>query len=385
MTRAPERVFLAVRAIATAVLVVSLLEGTFLGSSSSTSLGTLDKVILHLSMIASIWWPRIGALSCLAIAPIDIAIHRYAGISMAAPLAVFATIIAGRVGYAALAGGTALATSVFVWVAPPHYPDLIWPISLFVLVAAGLGAAVSYMLRTQQRTEARSRAVLQLHHESTRAMHQRLARQLHDSIGHAFAVSSSIAAHHARRADAAEAEAFERIRSTCAEGAGHLAEAVALLREEANNQPTLQGKPSLIAATMADTLNECGHQVDTRVDPSINRVDQETSEFIARFLTEATTNVLKHGTGRGTVTFAASATPTSYVVTVTNPVRANAATRPGRGLVLLRLDAVTIDAEITWRRTGNSWTTTLAGTLEDVSEFIGPAPNTDEAPAREGR
>lgn len=153
----------------------------------------------------------------------------------------------------------------------------------------------------------------------------------------------------------------------------HLAEAVTLLRDGEQLAPTIPAKPAAVVALMTQTLDECGFTVTTAVDDWIDALPQEQSALLGRFLTEATTNVLKHGQVGAKVSIECRLTPASYLARVANPSRSRqrSSTSPtGTGLRTLKADALSKDADVTWDAAGKLFTTTLAGSLDDLSDAL---------------
>lgn len=126
------------------------------------------------------------------------------------------------------------------------------------------------------------------------AEHTRLARELHDGIGHALTIVSVQAAAGRRvgaRDPAAAAEAFSTIEDTARTALAELDELLAVLREDRPGQVA----PVDLAGVVA-THRRAGLEVTADVDlpPGLPPLLQRT---VQRITAEALTNAHRHGTG----------------------------------------------------------------------------------------
>ncbi|MVA75128.1 two-component sensor histidine kinase [Auraticoccus sp. F435] len=164
------------------------------------------------------------------------------------------------------------------------------------------------------------------------AEHTRLARELHDGIGHALTIVSVQAAAGRRvggQDPAAAAAAFATIEDTARDALAELDELLAVLRED---------RPGAVApvdlAGVVETHRRAGLVVDARLDlpaglpPLLQRTVQ-------RITAEALTNAHRHGTGP--VRLVVSAGAGVLTVEVSNPRGGRTSRRGGgRGLAGVR-------------------------------------------------
>lgn len=169
--------------------------------------------------------------------------------------------------------------------------------------AIALGAATR-SARERQRQAARIAELVaaeQAHLAEQRMAEQRIriARELHDTVGHRLTVVSlhaSVASEalgaegEPESRDAREArearEALERVREANSEALRELRAAVRLLRRDD------RGSDPLGIAQLARTARAAGLHVD--VDVAVGELHPAVAETASRILTEAVTNVLRH-------------------------------------------------------------------------------------------
>ena len=209
---------------------------------------------------------------------------------------------------------------------------------LLVLGAAasgGLAAAARWLLRPG----ARSRIADLERDNRVLSDHAALARELHDSVGHALAVVAvqTAAAERvlATGGDRGVVERALRAAGTSARAAqADLDGALGLLRTAGMTGTA----PAAPAPTLADLgglvepLRGDGRPVRTTVDGDLAAVPPAASRVAYRVLQEALTNAVRHGTGRIEVTI--SAAGDAVGVAVTNDLDAAgtpAPSRPGGG------------------------------------------------------
>ncbi|GAA4525853.1 sensor histidine kinase [Amycolatopsis samaneae] len=168
------------------------------------------------------------------------------------------------------------------------------------------------------------------------AERNRLARELHDSVGHALSVVTvqAGAARRTLRTDPAFTEralgAIEESARTALDDLDHV---LGLLREEAAGkapQPGLADLDSLVSATRL-----AGTEVDAAVEGELSAVPQVVSREVYRILQECLTNAVRHA-GKVPVTVRVAIGPGRLDATVSNPLGAepprSARTGGGRGL-----------------------------------------------------
>jgi signal transduction histidine kinase len=178
----------------------------------------------------------------------------------------------------------------------------------------------------------------------------RLARELHDSVGHALSlvVVQAGAARKVRDTDPAfVAGALEAVEDAARIALTDLDQVLGLLRDEeagvaAEHRPTadLRQLETLVAAT-----RRAGLQVELTVDGDLGRVPAVVSRESYRIAQEALTNALRHG--GSPVTIQLEVRPEVFVIQVDNPTRSRSRrSRAGRGLRGMRERAVVLGGEL---------------------------------------
>ncbi|MFJ3403552.1 sensor histidine kinase [Promicromonospora sp. NPDC090134] len=190
------------------------------------------------------------------------------------------------------------------------------------------------------------------------AEHTRLARELHDGIGHALTVVSVQAAAGRRVVAAnpdAAADALAAIEDTARSALAELDQLLAVLRDDADDAAPLALAPALDDVVQAH--RRAGLDLSAALDLPAG-LPALLSRTVQRIVTEALTNAHRHG-GPGPVRLTVGQDGELVLIEVVNPVRAGA--RPGRGLASGRSAG------------GRSGGRGLAGIRERVALFGGTA------------
>ncbi|HEY4457983.1 MAG TPA: histidine kinase [Pseudonocardiaceae bacterium] len=189
------------------------------------------------------------------------------------------------------------------------------------------------------------------------AQRNRLARELHDSVGHALSVVS-IQAGAAGRVLDTDPDFVRRALSAIEESARtamtDLDHVLGLLREDAGEaadrmpQPTLDALDQLIAAS--------GVTVDLDVTGELASVPQVVSREAYRIVQEGLTNVLRHA-GKVPVTLCVDVQPEFVELTMVNPLGnpSSASRSGGRGLPGMRERATVLHGQLAAGIDGDSW------------------------------
>ncbi|MEU9124536.1 histidine kinase [Streptomyces sp. NPDC048506] len=233
--------------------------------------------------------------------------------------------------------------------APHWWYGLLVPLPLVVLlavvVAAGsltaaaarrlLGPSAAERLAT---LEARTERMLE---------HNRLAQELHDSIGHALTVTV-VQAGAARAAGSAEFtdRALAAIEETGRQALDDLERALRLLREDA---PRPADRPTLTdAARLLESARAAGSQVRAELSGPLDALPGPVSREGYRMVQEALTNVLRHA-GPVPVSVRIAAADDALELDVRNPLPRTPAPRgaAGRGLRGIRERATLLGGEAT--------------------------------------
>jgi signal transduction histidine kinase len=277
--------------------------------------------------------------------------------SLIVPAAAAAAVIApftGQFGF-----GTNGATPVPVGWAGAWLPlAALAALVLLVHLVAGAGALLARIATGLLGPSAAAR-LHQAQDEARRlAQRNRLARELHDSVGHALSVVS-VQAGAGRRSlhrdpDAAE-QALLAIEHSARAALDELDHVLGLLRDENGERTSEAGLaqlPELVEATRA-----AGLPVDVTVEGDLDGVAAVVSRETFRIVQESLTNVLQHA-GTVPVTITLRAADDRLDVTVRNPLGAGTGrsrSRGGRGLHGIAERATLLRGEFHAGPRGREW------------------------------
>ena len=184
-----------------------------------------------------------------------------------------------------------------------------------------------------------ARRLERLESETARLVERdRLARELHDSVGHALSVvtlQSAAARRRLRAADVGAAEAaLEAIESTAREATAELDHVLGLLRDRHGEEPA----PSRPEPSLSDldfvvaAARRAGIEVTTEVDGDLGTLPRVVSAEAFRIVQEALTNALRHASAPRAA-LRVERRPDRLRVELTNPTGRSAGRRGGgRGL-----------------------------------------------------
>ncbi|MET7697763.1 histidine kinase [Streptomyces sp. NPDC005485] len=165
------------------------------------------------------------------------------------------------------------------------------------------------------------------------AVRNRLARELHDSVGHALS-AVTLQASAARRVLDTDLdfvrEALAAIEDTTRRTVGELDAVLGVLRESDDRAtapaPTLADLDALLRRTRAGGL-----RVTVAGEPDCARLPPLLSREAYRIIQEALSNALKHGCAEGPVTLSLARDDAELSITVDNPASSRPLSRPGGG------------------------------------------------------
>jgi signal transduction histidine kinase len=246
-------------------------------------------------------------------------------------------------------------------------------VGLVLLIAtayavAGLGALAALMAPVLLGPSSIERmAVLQA--ESRRlAEGHRIARELHDTIGHALTATTlqASAARELFDSDPAFARrALEAIERVGREAMNDLDDVVGVLRErgaaepgtgEVHEQLTSRVQPTLLEVPgLCEQVRAGGLDVTLEVSGALSAVPAEVSREGYRIVQEGLTNVARHA-GHGPVTARVAAGGDAVTVEITNPVTGDGGAQGGRrGLDGLRERVDLLGGRLSAGATGGTW------------------------------
>lgn len=167
-----------------------------------------------------------------------------------------------------------------------------------IVATIALGHSVRVGRRLRQRTDQVTRLLTRQGElddvAQVREDRMRLARELHDSIGHSLSVAA-LYSDIAREALAEDArrDALDLVRSSITDASAHLRQTVAVLRGRGQFDPAA-GLDEVVSLGVAPTA--AGYAVDVQVDQI--DVAPEVGAAAFRLVQEAITNTLRHSNGR---------------------------------------------------------------------------------------
>jgi signal transduction histidine kinase len=233
------------------------------------------------------------------------------------------------------------------------------------LLHAALAWAVGWF--AGERSRLRREQILQLHERAERAEHDalrdrqlavaeertRIARDLHDSAGHAINViavrAGAARLHQDPQRSVAALTAIEDLARQTAADIDHI---VGRLRdpEPDGHVEAPAGLASL--ATLVAHHTDAGLRVRLTQDGDLGGLSRTTDQAVYRIVQEALTNAARHGTGTADIELAFSGSEAA--LTVTNPLSPGfaPAARGGHGLVGMQERATLLGGTLTAEPTG---------------------------------
>ncbi|WP_203701150.1 sensor histidine kinase [Asanoa iriomotensis] len=287
----------------TAVLSV-VVSANQAGSRSPDLLAYLWAVGLGALMLVRRSMPRVVlVLTALGFFTYYIAGYPAIGVALPISAALFSATEAGYLRASALTGAVVLAASTAFRLASGQSASFVLGYELLghaALIAAVI--ALGYSVRARRDLQRRTDQVVRLVTRQTamdtaadaREHQLRLARELHDSMGHSLSVAS-LFADVAREADAADrrADALDRVKSGVSEAMAQLRSTVAVLRSAGDDplvNPTFHDLRRLL-----DGAASAGYEVTLTVDDEVN-ASPDVQACVYRIIQESVTNTMRHST-----------------------------------------------------------------------------------------
>ncbi|MER5353790.1 histidine kinase [Kitasatospora sp. NPDC002551] len=209
-------------------------------------------------------------------------------------------------------------------------------LALIIGTSAGLGALLARWAPVLLGPTPEERLADAERRAAVLAQRNRLARELHDSVGHALSavgIQASAAARVLRSDPEFAAEALAAIEETARGAVAELDAVLGLLREEDGDAagpagPTLAGLDDLLRQ-----LARTGLMVDAEVAPRLDRLPAALSREAYRIVQEGLTNVLRHAGPAGPAPARLRVAPAGgrLEIELTNPLGRLRAGRPGGG------------------------------------------------------
>ena len=255
-----------------------------------------------------------------------------------------------------LAGG-GRAVNFLRMVEPHWWFGLLVPVAICIVLVGivGLGELVTFLARLLLSPSPAERlAALEVRNEQL-LERTRIARELHDAIGHALTITV-MQAGAARAADdpVFTEQALSAIEDTGRAALEDLDRALLILRESsgpASGRPTLTELDRLL-----ESARTSGATITTDVQGSLEQIPVAVSQEGYRILQEALTNALRHG-GAAPVHVRIAVDGGQLELAVTNSlIEPMPRPNPGTGLRGIRERAASIGGQAQTGPTGTDWT-----------------------------
>ncbi|WP_307853273.1 histidine kinase [Kitasatospora sp. RG8] len=237
-------------------------------------------------------------------------------------------------------GGPSLGDLVRFWQDrgfPSWLPGPVTGLALMLLIlstSAGLGALLARWAPVLLGPTPEERVAAAERRATVLAQRNRLARELHDSVGHALSavgIQASAAARVLRTDPDFAAEALQAIGETARAAVAELDAVLGLLREEDRADaepagPTLAGLDDLLRQ-----LARTGLKVDAGLPPGLERLPGALSREAYRIVQEGLTNVLRHAGPTAPAGLRVALSAGRLEIELTNPLGPARPSRPGGG------------------------------------------------------
>jgi signal transduction histidine kinase len=308
--------------------------------------GYAAVVLAIVGVVTSRRHPWTGLLLVLAGVVVDGALGSPLALWTMAVFMVFAMALRGISAAVAgvLAGAVAFCASVYA-----HRAGLFDPAAITGFFASVTAAAVGNAIRNRDRyrtaQDERIRDALAARDNETHRRiveeRMRIARDLHDAVGHEVAVVSinlGVAeinlppgAEQSRRAIEAAREGVQAVLS-------ETQSILAVLRDEADDEADTTAVPGAVRLPeLVESFRSIGMRVDARIEVDPGDLDREVDVAVYRIVQEALTNAHRHGFG--TIRLQVSCSTSIVSIEVSNTVRPDAGSSKegaGYGLVGIR-------------------------------------------------
>ncbi len=289
-------------ALAVSVVIAADLEGT----GQAQPAAYLFALCFGLLMLARRRFPRtVLAVTILGIFAYYALGYPPIGISLPAVAAAYSAAEANRTRWAAGAGAVLIAVSAYFRIKegqPTAYLVSYELITNIALIAAAIALGVTVRMRRESRAQQERLNLLtaaQHAREAEQRIHDeriRMARDLHDVIGHTMSVisvHSNVAAEAIGNDDGAATRAIEQIRTATSETMKELRSTVKLLRSpESGNGRTAVGLDGV--EQLFGSARETGLEVDASVTVAPDELSGTIDAAAYRIVQESLTNVIRH-------------------------------------------------------------------------------------------
>ncbi|WP_345214459.1 sensor histidine kinase [Georgenia halophila] len=232
------------------------------------------------------------------------------GMALPAVAALYSAAELGRTWWAVGAGAVLVGVSSYFRIIEGQPTAYLYGYELatnVALIAAAIALGVAVRLTRETRERARQIATLTAAEQASAAEQRlqaervRIARDLHDVVGHSLSVisvHSGVASEAVGRDDAAARQALERVREATSETLRELRATVKVLRTPGTEEPA-RGAAGLAGIdTLVRSAEDAGLRVELDVDVPAGSVDAAIDAAAYRIVQESLTNVLRHSGAR---------------------------------------------------------------------------------------
>jgi signal transduction histidine kinase len=195
----------------------------------------------------------------------------------------------------------------------------------------------------------------------------RIAREIHDSVGHALSVvtvQASAARKVIERDPGFAADALATIETASRRAASELDEMLGLLRDETRRPAAPAADLDSLSGLLA-MARSAGLTVDATVPGDLSRLPPPVSQEAYRIVQEGLTNALKYSAD-GTATLAVSFGRDALEISLSNPAGDRRAARGGRGLRGIDERAAALGGTATAGPHGGWWTMAVTLPVRDI-------------------
>ncbi len=195
----------------------------------------------------------------------------------------------------------------------------------------------------------------------------RIAREIHDSVGHALSVvtvQASAARKVIERDPGFAADALATIETASRRAASELDEMLGLLRDETRRPAAPAADLDSLGGLLA-MARSAGLTVDATVPGDLSRLPPPVSQEAYRIVQEGLTNALKYSAD-GTATLAVSVGRDALEISLSNPAGDRRVARGGRGLRGIDERAAALGGTATAGPHGGWWTMAVTLPVRDI-------------------
>lgn len=235
------------------------------------------------------------------------------GIALPAVAALYSAAEQDRTRWAVGAGGVLVAVAAYYRIEEGQPAEYLYGYELLTniaLVAAAVALGVAVRVGRESRERAEQLRILTAAEQARvvesrlQAERMRIARDLHDVVGHTMSVisvHSGVAGEAVGRDDDAARQALERVREATSATMRELRATVKVLRNPAADEPERGTNGLAAVGDLARAAREAGLDVDVDVRVPPGALDGAIDAAAYRIVQESLTNVLRHASARHAV------------------------------------------------------------------------------------